>query len=31
MERELWPPLYHTLQEVAKDFHQKGVPLDLGA
>src|SRR5215468_604328 len=25
MERELWPPLYHTLQEVAKDFHQKYV------
>jgi len=25
MERELWPPLYHTLLEVAKDFHQKYV------
>jgi len=25
MERELWPPLYHTLQEVAKDFQQRYV------
>src|SRR5438067_12682974 len=25
MERELWPRLYHTLQEVAKDFQQKYV------
>ena len=25
MERELWPPLYHTLREAAKDFHQKYV------
>jgi hypothetical protein len=25
MERELWPPLYHLLREVAKDFHQKYV------
>jgi DDE family transposase len=25
MERELWPPLYHTLLEVAKDFRQKYV------
>jgi hypothetical protein len=25
MERELWPPLYHTIREVAKDFHQKYV------
>ena len=25
MERELWPPLYRTLQEVAKDFRQKYV------
>src|SRR4051794_7090815 len=27
MERELWPPLYQLLQEVAKDFHQKYVQL----
>jgi hypothetical protein len=26
MERELWPLLYHALQETAKDFHQKYVP-----
>src|SRR5437868_1666769 len=25
MERELWPPLYHLLMEVAKDFSQKYV------
>src|SRR5687768_260147 len=25
MERELWPPLYHLLRQVAKDFHQKYV------
>jgi len=25
MERELWPPLYHLLREVAKDFRQKYV------
>jgi len=25
MERELWPPLYRTIQEVAKDFSQKYV------
>jgi hypothetical protein len=25
MERELWPPLYRCLQEVARDFHQKYV------
>jgi hypothetical protein len=25
MERELWPPLYHTLREVANDFRQKYV------
>lgn len=25
MERELWPPLYHLLRDVAKDFHQKYV------
>jgi hypothetical protein len=25
MERELWPPLYRLLREVAKDFHQKYV------
>jgi hypothetical protein len=25
MERELWPPLYHALRTVAKDFHQKYV------
>lgn len=27
MERELWPPLYHLLREVATDFHQKYVQL----
>ena len=26
MERELWPPLYRLLREVAKDFHPKYVP-----
>ena len=25
MERELWPPLYRLLRDVAKDFHQKYV------
>jgi hypothetical protein len=25
MERELWPPLYHALRVVAKNFHQKYV------
>jgi Transposase DDE domain len=25
MERELWPPLYHLLRDVAKDFRQKYV------
>jgi hypothetical protein len=25
MERELWPPLYHLLRDVAKPFHQKYV------
>src|SRR5579885_1478276 len=25
MERELWPPLYRALREVAKDFRQKYV------
>ena len=25
MERELWPPLYHLLRDVAKDFQQKYV------
>jgi DDE family transposase len=25
MERELWPPLYHTIREVANDFQQKYV------
>jgi hypothetical protein len=25
MERELWPPLYHMLRDVAKDFRQKNV------
>lgn len=25
MERELWPPLYHTIRAVAKDFQQKYV------
>jgi Transposase DDE domain len=25
MERELWSPLYHTIREVAKGFHQKYV------
>ena len=25
MERELWPPLYHVLCDVAKDFTQKYV------
>jgi hypothetical protein len=25
MERELWPPLYHAVREVAKSFHQKYV------
>ena len=25
MERELWPPLYHLLRGVAKDFRQKYV------
>jgi hypothetical protein len=25
MERELWPPLYHAVRTVAKDFHQKYV------
>lgn len=27
MERELWPPLYRLLQEVAKDFRQKYVQM----
>src|SRR5947209_8538848 len=27
MERELWPPLYQLLREVAKDFRQKSVQL----
>jgi hypothetical protein len=27
MERELWPPLYHLLRDVAKDFRQKYVQL----
>ncbi len=27
MERELWPPLYRLLKEVAKDFRQKYVQM----
>ena len=27
MERELWPPLYHAIRSVARDFHQKYVQL----
>ncbi len=27
MERELWPSFYRLLQETAKDFHQKYVPI----